>query len=243
MDGNGRWAQARGLPRVFGHRAGMEALQEVVRLCVDLGIKVLTVFAFSTENWKRPQEEINILMNLLYEYVQKELDELDRQNVCIRVIGHIQELPFRARHELDRSQASTASNDGLLLNIALNYGGRMEIVDAARSLAAKVRDGALEPEAIDEALFGQYLYTAGCPRSRPADPAGGRSPGKQLFAVADSLYRILEHTGLLAGFQGPCPFFERPGGFSEQRETVWRDCCRGKASRLFCWQNASSALL
>ena len=104
MDGNGRWAQARGLPRVFGHRAGMEALQEVVRLCADLGIKVLTVYAFSTENWKRPQEEISILMNLLYEYVQKELDELDRQNVCIRVIGHIQELPFRARHELNRSR-------------------------------------------------------------------------------------------------------------------------------------------
>jgi undecaprenyl diphosphate synthase len=163
MDGNGRWAQARGLPRVFGHRAGMEALQEVVRLCVDLGIKVLTVYAFSTENWKRPQEEISILMNLLYEYVQKELDELDRQNVCIRVIGHIQELPFRARHELDRSRAATANNDGLILNIALNYGGRMEIVDAARSLAAKVRAGALEPEAIDEALFGEQLYTAGIP--------------------------------------------------------------------------------
>ncbi len=163
MDGNGRWAQARGLPRVFGHRAGMEALQEVVRLCVDLGIKVLTVYAFSTENWKRPQEEIGILMNLLYEYVQKELDELDRQNVCIRVIGHIQELPFRARQELDRSRASTANNDGLILNIALNYGGRMEIVDAARRLAAKVRDGALEPEAIDETMFGQHLYTAGIP--------------------------------------------------------------------------------
>jgi undecaprenyl diphosphate synthase len=163
MDGNGRWAQGRGLPRVFGHRAGMEALQEVVRLCADLGIKVLTVFAFSTENWKRPQEEINILMNLLYEYVQKELDELDRQNVRIKVIGHIKELPFRARHELDRSQATTAGNDGLLLNIALNYGGRLEIVDAARSLAAKAREGILEPVAIDEALFGQHLYTAGIP--------------------------------------------------------------------------------
>ena len=163
MDGNGRWAQARGLPRVFGHRAGMEALQEVVRLCVDLGIKVLTVYAFSTENWKRPQEEINILMNLLYEYVQKELDELDRQNVCIRVIGHIQELPLRARYELNRSQAATADNDGLILNIALNYGGRLEIVDAARNLAAMVKEGALEPEAINEELFGQQLYTAGIP--------------------------------------------------------------------------------
>ena len=163
MDGNGRWAQARGLPRAFGHRAGMEALREVVRLCVNLGIKVLTVFAFSTENWKRPQEEINILINLLYEWVQKELDELDRQNVCIRVIGHIQELPSRAQHELTRSQALTANNDGLVLNIALNYGGRLEIVDAARNLASKARDGILEPESIDEALFGQHLYTAGVP--------------------------------------------------------------------------------
>ncbi len=163
MDGNGRWAQARGLPRAFGHRAGMDALREVVRLCVNLGIKVLTVFAFSTENWKRPQEEINILINLLYEWVQKELDELDRQNVCIRVIGHTQELPSRAQHELTRSQALTADNDGLVLNIAINYGGRLEIVDAARNLACKARDGILEPESIDEALFGQHLYTAGGP--------------------------------------------------------------------------------
>lgn len=163
MDGNGRWAQARGLPRVFGHHAGMESLREVVRLCVDLGIKVLTVFAFSTENWKRPQEEINVLMNLLYEWVQKELDELDRQNVCIKVIGHIQELPSRAREELERSQALTACNDGLILTIALNYGGRLEIVDAARSLASKVRDGVLELDSLNEEVFGQYLYTAGVP--------------------------------------------------------------------------------
>lgn len=102
MDGNGRWAQSRGLPRKFGHRAGVESLREIVKLCIELGIRVLTVFAFSTENWKRPQEEINILMNLICEYLQKELNELHRQNVCIRAIGHIQELPLQARYELSR---------------------------------------------------------------------------------------------------------------------------------------------
>lgn len=163
MDGNGRWAQSRGLPRVVGHRAGMESLREIVRLCVDLGIGALTVFAFSTENWKRPQEEINILMNLLCEYVQKELEGLDRQNVRIRAIGHIQELPARARRELSKSQSATANNGGLVLNIALNYGGRLEIVDAARRLAGKVREGALDPESIDEELFGKHLYTADIP--------------------------------------------------------------------------------
>jgi undecaprenyl diphosphate synthase len=163
MDGNGRWAQARGLPRVFGHRAGMESLRECVKLCIELGIRVLTVFAFSTENWKRPQDEIDVLMALLCEYMQKELPELNRRNVCIRAIGHIQELPEQARQELARSQSLTAHNDGLILNIALNYGGRLEIVDAARSIAREIRDGRLEPEAIDESLFKKYLYTADLP--------------------------------------------------------------------------------
>jgi len=163
MDGNGRWAQAKGLPRVFGHRAGMESLREIVKLSSELGIKVLTVYAFSTENWKRPQEEINVLMNLLCEYIQKELDELHRQHVCIRTIGHIEELPSKARSELLRSQKLTANNDGLIFNIALNYGGRLEIVDAARSLAIEAKSGAIDPAAIDEALFGQHLYTADLP--------------------------------------------------------------------------------
>jgi len=114
-------------------------------------------------NWKRPQEEIDILMSLLCEYLQKELHELDQQNVCIRAIGHVQELPERARQELARSQERTADNDGLILNIALNYGGRLEILDAARRLASEVRDGELEPQAIDESRFSDHLYTAGLP--------------------------------------------------------------------------------
>lgn len=163
MDGNGRWAQARGLPRSMGHRAGVESLRKIVSTCLDLGIKVLTVYAFSTENWKRPQEEINTLMNLLCEYIQKELDELHSHDVQIRAIGHIEDLPMRAQKELEKAQRVTAENKKLILNIALNYGGRLEIVDAARKIAVKVKKGEIQPEEIDEALFQRHLYTADLP--------------------------------------------------------------------------------
>lgn len=163
MDGNGRWAQAKGMPRGMGHRMGMEALREAVRVCAELGIKVLTVYAFSTENWKRPREEVNFLMDLLYEYVQRELNELDRQGVQIRAIGHIEDLPERAQKELARAQAATRDNRKLILNIALNYGGRTEIVDAARHLAEEVATGKLRPGEIDENRFRNYLYTADLP--------------------------------------------------------------------------------
>lgn len=163
MDGNGRWAQARGLPRGMGHRAGVESLKKIVSVCLELGIKVLSVYAFSTENWKRPQEEINTLMNLLCEYIQKELNDLHKHNVQVRAIGHIEELPLAAQRELEKAQKLTANNEKLILNIALNYGGRLEIVDAARKIAIKVKQGELQPSDIDEALFKQYLYTANLP--------------------------------------------------------------------------------
>lgn len=163
MDGNGRWAQARGLPRGMGHRAGVESLKKIVSTCLDLGIKVLTVYAFSTENWKRPQEEINTLMHLLCEYIQKELDELHKHDVQVRAIGRIEDLPISAQRELEKAQRLTADNKRLILNIALNYGGRLEIVDAARQIAAKVKKGEIEPDEIDEALFQKHLYTADLP--------------------------------------------------------------------------------
>ncbi len=163
MDGNGRWAQARGLPRGLGHRAGVESLKDIVSVCLELGIKVLTVYAFSTENWKRPQEEVSILMNLLCEYIQKELNELHEHNVQVRAIGHIDELPLPAQRELEKAQKLTANNEKLILNIALNYGGRLEIVDAARKLAMRVKQGEIDPLDIDESLFKQYLYTADLP--------------------------------------------------------------------------------
>lgn len=163
MDGNGRWAQEKGLARANGHRAGMESLRSAIELCLELGIKVLTVFAFSTENWKRPQEEVNILMGLLYEYIQKELDELHKEQVQIRAVGRLGELPPLALSEINRAIELTSNNKELILNIALNYGGRTEIVDAARRIAQLAVEGKLNPEEITEELFQKHLYTSDLP--------------------------------------------------------------------------------
>ena len=163
MDGNGRWAQERNLPRSVGHRTGMESLRTVVKLCSQLGIKILTVYAFSTENWKRPQEEVSVLMGVLYEYIKKELDELNREQVQVRVIGRLKELPARAQQEIKRAVELTANNNKLIFNIALNYGGRAEIVDAVRKLASLAIEGKIDPEEITEELMQQYLYTADLP--------------------------------------------------------------------------------
>lgn len=163
MDGNGRWAKRRGLPRLAGHRAGMKSLKEVVRGCGELKIEVLTVFAFSTENWKRPVEEINGLMSLLVEYIQKELDELHQEGVKVQAIGEISKLPVAAQKELARAEKLTSHNQGLILNIALNYGGRNEIVKAIRHIAQQVKEEKLLINDIDESLVARYLYTAGLP--------------------------------------------------------------------------------
>ncbi|WP_227766620.1 isoprenyl transferase [Zhaonella formicivorans] len=163
MDGNGRWAQKRGLPRAAGHRAGVESLREIVEACAELGIAVLTVYAFSTENWKRPQEEVDVLMNLLTEYLQKESTELHRKNVRINPIGRIASLPETARHELARAVNLTKDNKGLILNIALNYGGRAELVDATRAIAQKVISGEISPQEITEEVIAANLYTGSLP--------------------------------------------------------------------------------
>ncbi|HAA90277.1 MAG: Isoprenyl transferase [Thermoanaerobacterales bacterium 50_218] len=163
MDGNGRWAKARGLPRFAGHRAGVETLRVIVRACLELGIKVLTVYAFSTENWKRPEEEVRELMNLLCEYIRKEVAELHRHGVQMRTIGCIEELPLPAQEALKQALELTAGNKNLILNIALNYGGRREIVEVTRKIAQKVKRGEITPEMIDEELFSSYLDTAGLP--------------------------------------------------------------------------------
>ncbi|MBC7104435.1 MAG: isoprenyl transferase [Firmicutes bacterium] len=163
MDGNGRWASRRGLPRTFGHRAGVESLRRVVELCAELGIPVLTVFAFSTENWKRPQEEVNVLMDLLVEYLHREAHELERNGIRVCAIGRLDELPAPARGAVREITARTAKNERMVLNLALNYGGRTELVDAARRLAAEVLDGSLRVEEIDESRMAEALYTAGLP--------------------------------------------------------------------------------
>jgi len=161
MDGNGRWARKRGLPRALGHRAGVETLRAAVTTCSNLEIKVLTVYAFSTENWKRPRSEVDILMNLLTEYLQQEAEELNRNHVQIRAMGHLDELPEAAQLEVERAGKLTRNNQGLILNLALNYGGRGEILQAVRRISELVKQGKLQPEDVNEELFDRFLYTAG----------------------------------------------------------------------------------
>ena len=163
MDGNGRWAQKRALPRSMGHRAGVEALRKIVKTCSKLGIEVLTVYAFSTENWKRPKDEVGVLMTLLTEYLRKELQELHQNNVVIRTMGRINDLPREAQHELEHAMGSTRKNTGLILNLALNYGGRSEIINAVRELSQDVLNGKQRIEEIDEERFGKALFTSGLP--------------------------------------------------------------------------------
>lgn len=159
MDGNGRWAQKRGLPRVMGHKAGMEAIKKTVRSCSNMGIKILTVYAFSTENWKRPQEEVSYLMNLLVEYMRKEVNELHNNKVKIKVLGELDVLPDQTRKEILAAARLTENNKGLQFNIALNYGGRAEILNACRKLIQDINAGSIDVTSVDEALFSNYLYT------------------------------------------------------------------------------------
>ncbi|MDQ7820139.1 MAG: isoprenyl transferase [Armatimonadota bacterium] len=163
MDGNGRWAASRGLPRVAGHRAGLEAARRTVDACRDLGVRVLTLYAFSTENWRRPAEEVTALMALLAEAVREEASDLLRAGVQLRVSGDLQSLDPALRDQIADVVERTRENGALVLNVAYNYGGRAEIVTALRRVAADVARGALRPEAIDEALVDRYLYTAGLP--------------------------------------------------------------------------------
>lgn len=163
MDGNGRWAQKRGLPRTFGHRAGAEALRAIVRTTAELGIGVLTTYAFSTENWKRPAEEVDLLMNLFSDYLDNEIDELNENGIRVRFSGKTDELAPGLKAKIDRAEGMTAANAGLVLNIAVNYGGRAEITRAVQLIAAAVAAGSLKPDDISEELIGRHLYTAGLP--------------------------------------------------------------------------------
>lgn len=159
MDGNGRWAAARGLPRLAGHRAGTENLRRVIRACVEFNIKYLTIYAFSTENWGRPQEEVEGLMNILEDVIDKELDELNREGVQLHHIGRLERLNPRLQEKVLRSIEVTKNNDRLVLSIAWNYGGRDEIICAFRRM---MQDG-VKPEEINDELVNRYLFTAGIP--------------------------------------------------------------------------------
>jgi undecaprenyl diphosphate synthase len=159
MDGNGRWARERGLPRLAGHRAGTENIRRVLTGCVELGIKVLTIYAFSTENWKRPEEEVKGLMSIFARVIDRELNELHREGVQLRHVGRLEGISDNLRAKVHHAIDLTKNNDRIILNVAFNYGGRAEITDAVKRI---IRDG-VEAEDVTEELIGHYLYTIDCP--------------------------------------------------------------------------------
>jgi undecaprenyl diphosphate synthase len=161
MDGNGRWAKRRRLPRIAGHRAGIRAVRQAVEACARLGVPYLTLYAFSVENWKRPHTEVKLLMGLLREYLKKEIGELNKQNIRLGMIGRVTELPGPVQRDLERAQEETRANSGLRLTLALNYGARTELIDAVRSLAEHLqRNGSVS---IDETTLSEHLYTRDLP--------------------------------------------------------------------------------
>ncbi|MDZ7991480.1 MAG: isoprenyl transferase [Nostoc sp. EfeVER01] len=161
MDGNGRWAKRQGLPRIMGHKRGVDALKDLLRCCQDWGIQALTAYAFSTENWKRPQEEVDFLMTLFQRVLRQELREMVEENVQIKFVGNLQDLPRSLQQEISRSMEETKNNRGIRFSVATNYGGRQEILQACQAIAKQVQQGMLQPHEINEQVFESHLYTAG----------------------------------------------------------------------------------
>ena len=163
MDGNGRWARERSLPRIAGHREGINSVREITRVCGEIGVKYLTLYTFSTENWKRPPSEVKALMTLLLKTINIEIKELHKNNVCFTVIGKLSMLPKSTKQGLYDGVELTKNNSGLNLCLALNYGSRQEIIDAAKSLMKKVQSGVLSLDELDENEFSKELYTKNMP--------------------------------------------------------------------------------
>lgn len=163
MDGNGRWARQQGKPRIMGHRAGVESVQEIVRTAREMGIGVLTLYAFSTENWQRPPVEVQALMGLLKSFLESELANLAQNNVSLRCSGQQERFPGEIQNLLQRVIRETADNSGLVLNLALSYGGRYEIIQAVQAMARECCQGLLRPEEINSDIFADHLYTRGLP--------------------------------------------------------------------------------
>lgn len=161
MDGNGRWATRQGLPRIAGHRQGARVLKELLQCCKDWGIKALTAYAFSTENWRRPFEEVNFLMILFESLLRRELAQMQREEVQISFVGNLSDLPKSLQQEMQRSMAETLHNRGIHFTVAVNYGSRQEIVGVCRQIAEQVQRGELNPEEVSAILIEQHLYTAG----------------------------------------------------------------------------------
>lgn len=163
MDGNGRWAEKRNLPRALGHKAGVETIRDIVKECNRLGVKYLTLYAFSTENWKRPSDEVNTLMKLLVEYLKNEIQELHENGVVIKHIGNMSKLPEVCQRELYKAYEKTKNNTGVTMSLAINYGGRDEIIHAIKAISSDVKLGIIHEEDISFHLVDKYLYTSGMP--------------------------------------------------------------------------------
>ncbi len=163
MDGNGRWAKKRNQPRIWGHQRGVDTLKDLLRCCNDWGIQALTAYAFSTENWGRPQAEVEFLMTLFERVLRRELQELQAENVKIVFVGNLASLPGSLQEEIEKSMQETKDNSGIIFTVATNYGGRQEILQAVRAIALEVKEGLIKTEDIDELLFEKHLYTAHVP--------------------------------------------------------------------------------
>jgi len=163
MDGNGRWAKAKNLPRALGHKAGVETIRRIIREGDRLGVKYMTLYAFSTENWKRPKDEVSTLMKLLVQYLKEEISELHDKGVVINVLGDSSRLPKDCIDEIQKAKEITKNNTGIIMNVALNYGGRDEIIRATRAIAEMVALGKIKPSDIDNEIFENHLYTKGMP--------------------------------------------------------------------------------
>ncbi|PRR84194.1 isoprenyl transferase [Clostridium vincentii] len=163
MDGNGRWAKAKNLPRALGHKAGVETIRRIIKEADRLGVKYMTLYAFSTENWKRPKNEVNTLMKLLVQYLKEEISELHKNGVVINVLGDSSRLPNDCIDEIQKAKEITKNNTGIVMNVALNYGGRDEIIRATREIAEMVALGEIKPSEIDDKMFENHLYTKNMP--------------------------------------------------------------------------------
>lgn len=163
MDGNGRWAKKKGLPKIMGHKEGAKTLHKIVAACIKFDVRYLTVYAFSTENWQRPKKEIKGIFGLFYNFLDNQMPLFHENNVRLRIIGDRHKIESRLRKKIERAEKDTLNNHSLVLNIALSYSGRQEIVNAAKSLSEEVKKGDIEPSEIDEKMFSRHLYTKDCP--------------------------------------------------------------------------------
>lgn len=163
MDGNGRWAKAKNIPKIMGHRKGAEVIREISKACAESGVEILTLFAFSTENWKRPEEEVNGLMNLLKDYLTKEKAELNKNGIRFMAMGRIDDLREDIREGINKLANDTKTNKKLILNLAINYGARSEIVDAVKLISKEVSENKINPESINEEIFSKHIYTKDLP--------------------------------------------------------------------------------